>query len=63
MSREQWHLTFVANDDRPPAAELRVRRLLKAALRAYSLRCVSVGPPPKYEEKPHQDGAGGTGDR
>lgn len=40
MSR--WTLTFRAEGDGPPV-ECRVRRLLKAALRCYGLRCVGYG--------------------
>jgi len=35
----RWVLTFKAEGDGPPV-ECRVRRLLKAALRAYGLRCL-----------------------
>ena len=34
-----WQITFRAEGDGPPV-ECRIRRLLKAALRAYGLRCV-----------------------
>jgi len=37
-----WTLIFRAEGDGPPTA-VRVRRLLKAALRAYGLRCVRIG--------------------
>ena len=37
---DDWTLTFRATGQGPPV-EIRVRRLLKAALRAYGLRCVS----------------------
>jgi hypothetical protein len=36
---ELWHLTFRAEGDGPPVA-IRVRRLLKRALRSFGLRCV-----------------------
>lgn len=36
-----WTLTVKAEGDGPPV-ECRVRRLLKAALRAYGLRCTAV---------------------
>jgi hypothetical protein len=38
---EVWPMTFRAEGAGPPAA-IRVRRLLKAALRGYGLRCVSL---------------------
>ena len=37
---DDWHLTFRAEGQGPPVA-IRVRRLLKAALRSYGLRCIS----------------------
>ena len=37
-----WHLIFRAEGDGAPP-ECRVRRLLKAALRYYGLRCVGYG--------------------
>ena len=37
---DDWTLTFRATGQGPPV-EIRVRRLLKAALRAYGLRCIS----------------------
>ena len=36
---DDWTLTFRATGQGPPV-EIRVRRLLKAALRTYGLRCV-----------------------
>ncbi len=36
-----WTLVFRAEGDGPPV-EIRVRKLLKAALRCYRLRCVQV---------------------
>jgi hypothetical protein len=36
---ELWHLTFRAEGDGPPVA-IRVRRLLKRALRSFGLRCI-----------------------
>lgn len=38
-----WTVTLRPEGDGPPPA-IRVRRLLKAALRAYGLRCVAVNP-------------------
>ena len=40
-----WTLTFEAAGIGPPV-ECRIRRLLKAAGRAYGLRCISYGPDP-----------------
>jgi hypothetical protein len=42
---ERWLIEFVAMDDPCPPA-IRVRTLLKKALRGYSLKCVSVSSPP-----------------
>jgi hypothetical protein len=39
---EVWSLNFRAEGDGPPLA-IRIRRLLKSALRAYGLRCVDFG--------------------
>jgi hypothetical protein len=36
-----WTLTFRAEGDGPPV-EIRIRRLLKAALRVYRLRCIAA---------------------
>lgn len=41
QQRSAWTLTFRAEGDGPPV-ELRVRRLLKAALRCHGLRCIDV---------------------
>jgi hypothetical protein len=38
---EKWVLTFVALDDPAPVA-VRVRNLLKRALRSFTLRCVAI---------------------
>lgn len=53
---EKWTLTFTAapSEDNPPMC-VRIRRLLKAALRSYSLKCVDITTKPQ-EDKP--DGAG-----
>jgi hypothetical protein len=40
MSR--WALIFRAEGEGPPV-EIRIRRLLKAALRCYGLRCIGYG--------------------
>ncbi len=42
-SPSNWLMEFRPEGQGPPAA-IRVRRLLKAALRAYGLRCVTVYP-------------------
>lgn len=39
-ARETWTLTFRAADTGDPPTELRIRRLLKAALRQFGLRCI-----------------------
>jgi hypothetical protein len=39
-----WRVTLTAEGDGPPAV-VRLRRLLKAALRTYGLRCLAVVPP------------------
>ena len=41
MSRDTWTVCFRPEGDGPPAA-IRVRRLLKIALRCCGLRCVAV---------------------
>lgn len=48
-----WTLTFRAEGDGPPV-EIRVRRLLKAALRTYGLRCVDFRADDTLPD-PHQD--------
>lgn len=40
---ETWTLQFSAAGDGPPLA-VRIRRLLKAALRGYGLKCIGYGP-------------------
>jgi hypothetical protein len=40
-SKDRWEFVVEAEGAGPPAV-VRVRRLLKAAIRAYGLRCVSV---------------------
>lgn len=42
MSRERWALVFEPLDDAVPAP-VRVRRLLKYALRGLRLKCVNMG--------------------
>jgi hypothetical protein len=49
-----WLLTFRSEGEGPPTV-LRVRRLLKAALRAYGLRCVRVDEVPD-DGKVNDDG-------
>jgi hypothetical protein len=39
--KDRWVLSFEATGEGPPV-EIRIRRLLKTALRAYDLRCVHV---------------------
>ncbi len=61
---ERWTLTFVPHGDGPPV-DVRVARLLKLALRAHHLRCVSVSStsagatvpgqhPPTHERIPNE---------
>jgi hypothetical protein len=50
---EPWTFTVEAVGAGPPTV-VRVRRLLKAALRAYGLRCIGYGippAPPAHQEK------------
>jgi hypothetical protein len=51
--RETWQLTFTGAGVGAPVV-CRIRRLLKAALRAYGLRCTDhrqIAPPPPPPEK------------
>jgi hypothetical protein len=41
MSRDTWTITVCPTGNGPPP-EIRIRRLLKVALRAFGLRCVAV---------------------
>jgi len=43
-SPDVWVLTFKPTGDGPPT-EIRIRRLLKHALRSVGLRCVRLGEP------------------
>ena len=57
IAPDRWKLTFQAEGDGPPVA-VRVRRLLKAALRTYRLRCVAVDSP----DRPEAAKSAGSGD-
>lgn len=60
--KEQWILTFelAGHSSQPgPPIYLRVRKLLKSALRAYGLRCVHnvckpIPPDPEHDATKHE---------
>ena len=56
---DDWTLTFRATGQGPPVA-IRVRRLLKAALRSYGLRCISHVHPDDKPAPPTPPPAGRT---
>lgn len=43
---ETYTLTFQAADNDSPPVDVRVRRLLKCALRSFGLKCVRLDEPP-----------------
>ena len=55
----RWTLTFRSEGDGPPV-EIRVRRLLKGALRSHGLRCTDIRrtPHPANAGERTEDGAG-----
>jgi hypothetical protein len=52
---EIWTLSFAAESGGVAPMAIRVRRLLKCALRAFGLRCVRVWPAGQQPEKGQQD--------
>lgn len=42
VDRERFAITFTSADPHDPPTIQRVRRMLKAALRSYGLRCVDI---------------------
>jgi hypothetical protein len=57
--RERWTLTFEpVPDPQAPPAPIRIRHLLKRALRSFGLRCVNVAPGGALDAEPARGPAG-----